>query len=205
LAGTHDLDARQWYHNNTGASVDGQVGRVGADIGSLKAWDIAPGDRKRVILTNDVGIYTEHVDLKDQIWVNEEEDLTNGIDDDQNGYVDDCKGYDFADDDNNPDPSSLPELEDSGSPCLRWHATMIAELAGAQGNNDNGIVGVNWNVSFMNVKKHRDSSCVSTTSRSIESVLYGADNGSDVVSMSFSSSTITRPLKQPCRKPDATA
>jgi serine protease len=40
----------------------------------------------------------------------------------------------------------------------------------------------------MNVKKHRDSSCVSTTSRSIESVLYAADNGADVVSMSFSSS-----------------
>ncbi len=183
-----DLDPRQWYHNNTGATVDGQAGRPGADIGSLKAWDIAPGSRRRVILINDVGIYTEHVDLKDQIWVNEDEDCTNCIADDQNGYVDDCKGYDFADDDNNPDPYSLPELKENGSPCLRWHATMIAGLAGAQGNNDAGIVGVNWNVSFMNVKKHRDSSCVSTTSRSIESVLYAADNGADVVSMSFSSS-----------------
>ncbi len=185
----NDLDARQWYHRNTGQTLDGQRGSEGADIGSEKAWDISGGDRRRVILINDVGVYTEHVDLKDQIWVNEDEDCSNGVDDDQNGYVDDCQGYDFADDDNDPDPSSLPETKSDGSNCLRWHATMIAGLAGAHGDNDAGIVGVNWNVSFMNVKKHRDSSCVSTTSRSIEAVLYAADNGADVVSMSFSSST----------------
>lgn len=188
-AAPNDLDARQWYHDNTGQSVDGQAGLQGADIGSLKAWDITPGDQRRIILINDVGVYTQHVDLKDQIWVNEDEDCTNGIDDDQNGYVDDCHGYDFGDDDNDPDPSSLPEFKEDGSDCLRWHATMIAGLAAARGNNDAGIVGVNWNVSIMNVKKHRDSSCVATTSRSIEAVLYAADNGADVVSMSFSSST----------------
>ena len=60
------------------------------------------------------------------IWVNEDEDCENGVDDDANGYVDDCRGYDFADDDNDPDPSSLPYLKESGDPCLRWHATMIA-------------------------------------------------------------------------------
>ncbi|MCA9555744.1 MAG: S8 family serine peptidase, partial [Myxococcales bacterium] len=191
-----DLDARQWYHENTGQTLDNVAGTEGADIGSLDAWDFSVGDRRRVILINDVGVYTQHQDLKDQIWTNEDEDCTNGVDDDGNGYVDDCHGFDFGDDDNDPDPSSLPETKSDGSDCLRWHATMIAGLAGAQGNNGVGIVGVNWNVSFMNVKKHRDSTCVSTTTRSIEAVLYAVDNGADVISMSFSDSDYNATFEQ---------
>lgn len=192
----NDLDARQWYHENTGQRLDNVTGTPGADIGSLDAWGFSVGERRRVILINDVGVYTQHVDLKDQLWVNEDEDCTNGVDDDANGYIDDCRGWDFGDNDNDPDPSSLPEKQSDGDDCLRWHATMIAGLAGAQGNNGQGIVGVNWNVAFMNVKKHRDESCVSTTSRSIEAVLYAIDNGADVVSMSFSDSDYNATFEQ---------
>lgn len=184
-----DIDIGQWYHHNTGQRIDGFDGVVGADIGSIDAWDVATGSNDLVILISDVGLYPQHVDLVDQIWVNDDEDCSNGIDDDGNGYVDDCRGFDFGDDDNDPTPLSLPEYKDSGSDCPKWHATMIAGLAGARGNNDQGVVGINWNVSFMNVKKHRDSSCVSTTSRTIESVTYAIDNGADVISMSFNSST----------------
>ncbi len=103
--------------------------------------------------------------------------------------MDDCRGFDFADDDNDPSPLTLPELKDDGSDCLKWHATMIAGLAGARGDNGTGVAGVSWKVSLMNVKKHRDSTCQSTTTRSVESIMYAIDNGANVISMSFSSSS----------------
>lgn len=185
----NDVDIGQWYHHNTGQRIDGVDGVIGADIGSIDAWDITTGSQDMVILIADVGLYPQHVDLADQIWVNDDEDCTNGVDDDGNGYVDDCRGYDFGDEDNDPTPITLPEYKSSGSTCPKWHASMIAGLAGARGNNDQGVAGINWNVSFMNVKKHRDSSCVSTTSRTIEAVTYAIDNGANVISMSFNSST----------------
>lgn len=191
-----DLDTRQWYHANTGQPVDGVRGVEGADLGSLDAWDVTTGSEEMIILINDSGIYPDHVDLRDQIWVNADEDCTNGVDDDGNGYVDDCRGYDFGNDDNDPDPTTLPFEQDDGDACLRWHGSMIAGLAGARGGNGAGIAGVNWKVSFMNIKKHRDSSCVSTTSRSIEAVLYAMDNGAHVVSMSFSSSNYNATFEQ---------
>ena len=43
----------------------------------------------------DSGVDIEHEDLKGQIWVNEDEIPNNGIDDDNNGYIDDVHGWNF--------------------------------------------------------------------------------------------------------------
>jgi cell wall-associated protease len=43
----------------------------------------------------DSGIDIDHEDLKDILWVNEDEIPANGIDDDKNGYVDDVNGWNF--------------------------------------------------------------------------------------------------------------
>ncbi|MEO0473713.1 MAG: S8 family serine peptidase [Bacteroidota bacterium] len=50
---------------------------------------------KVVVAIIDSGVDVEHEDLKDNIWVNEDEIPGNGIDDDNNGYVDDVHGWNF--------------------------------------------------------------------------------------------------------------
>ena len=202
-AAPNDLDPRQWYHQNTGQVFEDWSGAPGADLRSLDAWDIATGDRELVILVVDIGIHPEHQDLRGQLWQNPREICGNGIDDDDNGYVDDCAGWDFGDDDPDPDPRTLPETNSNDGTCLRWHASMIAGLAGARGNDGVGMAGVNWDVRLMNVKKHRDASCLSATSRSIEAIAYGIDNGAHVLAMSFSGSTYNATFEEVLQEAEA--
>ena len=70
-----------------------------------------------------------HTDLKDQLWINEEEIPNNGIDDDLNGYVDDIHGYDFV----NLSPDVIGE---------DIHGTHVAGISIAKNKNNNGISGV---------------------------------------------------------------
>ena len=48
-----------------------------------------------VVAIIDSGVDIEHEDLRDVIWVNENEIPNNNIDDDNNGYVDDVHGWNF--------------------------------------------------------------------------------------------------------------
>lgn len=48
-----------------------------------------------VVAVIDSGIDVEHKDLQGKIWVNEDEVPNNGIDDDNNGYIDDIHGWNF--------------------------------------------------------------------------------------------------------------
>lgn len=50
---------------------------------------------KVVVAVIDSGVDIEHEDLRDIIWTNEDEIAGNGIDDDNNGYVDDVHGWNF--------------------------------------------------------------------------------------------------------------
>lgn len=185
----NDLVNLQWYHQNTGQVIDGVAGTAGADLGSVDAWDVTAGARSRIVAILDVGLYAQHLDLGPNIWSNTDEVCGNGLDDDANGYVDDCVGRDVGEDDNDPTPLTMPEMRTDGSDCLRWHATFIAGLAGAVGNNGGGIAGTAWQVSLMNVKRHIDSTCRSTTARTVEAVYYAIDNGAEALGMSFSSSS----------------
>jgi subtilisin family serine protease len=48
-----------------------------------------------IVAVIDSGVDIEHEDLKDVLWVNEDEIPGNNIDDDKNGYVDDVHGWNF--------------------------------------------------------------------------------------------------------------
>jgi subtilisin family serine protease len=48
-----------------------------------------------VVAIIDSGVDIEHEDLQGRIWVNEDEIAGNGIDDDNNGYIDDVHGWNF--------------------------------------------------------------------------------------------------------------
>ena len=111
----------------------------GGDISAPEAWSRAIGSRDVIVAVIDTGIDYNHVDLKENMWVNIGEIPTNGVDDDGNGFVDDVYGYDFFNE--NGDPA-----DDHG------HGTHVAGTIGAVGNNRVGVVGVNWRVRLMALK-----------------------------------------------------
>ncbi len=51
--------------------------------------------KKVIVAIIDSGVDTDHEDIKDNVWVNEDEIPNNGIDDDKNGYIDDVHGWSF--------------------------------------------------------------------------------------------------------------
>lgn len=128
-----------WGLNNTGQTG----GTPDADIDAPEAWDITTGDHNVVIAVIDSGLDMAHPDIAANVWTNPGEIAGNGIDDDNNGYIDDVHGWDFSGGDNDPSPA--------GGGCL-GHGTHTAGTIGAVGNNGVGISGVNWTVQIMPLK-----------------------------------------------------
>ena len=104
-------------------------------------WDqYTTGDGSQVIAILDTGVDYNHPDLEANTWINEAElNGVAGFDDDENGYIDDIRGWDFINIDNAP-------LDDN------MHGTHVAGIAGAVGNNGIGIAGAAWNVKLMPIK-----------------------------------------------------
>lgn len=129
----------QWQYRNTGQAG----GNEGADFNILPAWDITtggvtPNGDTIVICVIDNGIDDDHEDLAPNLWINQDEIPENGLDDDNNGYVDDYRGWNTANDNNNI----------SGGP----HGTSVAGIIGARGNNAVGVAGTNWTTKLMIVR-----------------------------------------------------
>ena len=135
--------AGQWGLENTGQPVGFTPGTPGADIGAREAWAVSHGSSQVTVGIVDTGIDLSHPDLAANLWVNPGENCpgcrNDGVDNDGNGYVDDWRGWDFANGDNDPS-------DDNG------HGTHVAGIAGAIGANGIGVAGVSWNLRLMPLK-----------------------------------------------------
>lgn len=133
---------QQWHLKNTGQNG----GVIGADIKAEQAWDLATGGNTTqndeiVLCVIDDGIDENHPDFAGNIWVNKHEIPNNGIDDDNNGYIDDYKGWNtFTDND---------KLLDFPSGNYGSHGSQVAGMLGAVGNNGTGVSGINWKAKIM--------------------------------------------------------
>ena len=142
-----------------------------ADIDAPEAWDVGIGNNSVVVAVIDSGVDYNHPDLTNQMWSNPNEIPGNGRDDDGNGFIDDVRGWDFADNDNNP-------IDEHN------HGTHVAGVIGAQTNNARGVAGINWNVQIMALK-FMNAQGAGSTSAAIQAIDYAVANGALVSNNSW--------------------
>lgn len=149
-------------------------------IDAPEAWDQATGSHEVVVAVLDAGVDTDHIDLQGNLWTNTAEVAGNNVDDDGNGFIDDVHGWDFVDHDNSVEPDvSLEANIEAVS-----HGTLISGMIGALGNNEEGVTGINWNVSIMPVRM-LDLFGSGTSVDASSAVDYAVANGADVINLSF--------------------
>jgi subtilisin family serine protease len=170
----------QWGLRNDGTNPPNHPGTADADIDAPEAWDIETGDSSVIVAMLDTGIDWDHPDLSARIWNNADETV-NGVDDDGNGYIDDIRGWDFANNDNNP-------IDDHG------HGTVNAGIVGANTNNGVGVAGVDWHCKIMAVKV-LNQNMWGLYSWWASGLKYAADNGAKVISMSMGGTSSSQTLK----------
>jgi len=155
----------------------GSWGQPYDDLWGLKnihadlAWDRGNGQGVMVAVV-DTGIDYNHTDLAANVWTNAAEgNGLPGVDDDQNGFVDDLRGWDFAYGDNNP-------ADGNG------HGTHVAGTIAAVGNNALGVIGVAYGSRVMGVKG-LDNNGSGPFSALSNAIVYAAQNGADVINNSW--------------------
>src|SRR6266540_429935 len=156
-------------------------------------WGVSTGSRNVVVGVIDTGVDFGHPDLAPTMWINPGEDCpgcrANGVDDDGNGYVDDWRGWDFVNHDNDP-------FDDAG------HGTHVAGTIGAAGNNGIGISGVNWNVSIMALK-FLSASGTGSTADAVSAILYASAEGAVVTNNSWGGEDFSQALRDAIAAADA--
>ena len=154
--------------------------RTGMDVSS--AYDSLPNkDAQEVIVAVvDTGVDHNHEDLKDIMWTNEDEIPANGIDDDNNGYIDDIHGINTL----VRDAQGRATMNTMAS---HWHGTHVAGTIAATQNNGLGIAGVANNVKIMAIRTVPDDSD-ELDSNIVEAYKYAAKNGAKVINCSFGKS-----------------
>jgi serine protease len=161
--------AEQWAWKNTLTNVNPL-----ADVRATLAWDKSHGRFSVVVADIDTGVDYTHPDLALNIWTNPGEAGTlcsNGIDDDGDGFVDDCRGWNVYANTNDP-------MDDNG------HGTHTSGTIGARTNNALGVAGANWDVQIMPLK-FTDATGAGTTAGAIEALQYAVAHGATISNNSW--------------------
>ena len=195
------LYGEQWALNNIGQGCRSVIripgyendtlgiiyGSPDADIDFQEVYDNPPDQTETaVVAIIDTGVDTDHPDLVGRIWTNPGEIPDNGLDDDHNGYIDDVHGWDFS-----GGSLSLPPIEDNDITDPHGHGTHCSGIVAAVTDNLNGIAGINYDCRIMGLKFYPNM----FTSFAARAIIYAADNGADVISMSWGTPWVTSVLE----------
>jgi subtilisin family serine protease len=186
----------QWHYRNYGLAPNYAAG---ADVNLFTAWEVTRGDPGVIVAVIDGGVDFRHPDLAANMWVNEaERDGVDGVDDDNNGHVDDLHGWRFdyivAGD----------TLLVAGEILPMDHGTHCAGIIAAVNNNGTGGCGVAGGdgsgngVRLMSCQTFVPDSTGDpyidnlSTRKADEAWVYAADNGAVIASCSFTSASLSQ-------------
>jgi len=201
----------QWWLENTGtytkADPSGSSYKItsteGIDIDAEEGWPLYKsaigGAHEVTVAIIDTGIDYRHEDLKDAMWINEDEIPDNGIDDDHNGYVDDIYGWDFYNDEasvchyiENDDGTYAADPNDRDD-----HGTHIAGIIVARANNQTAISGIAryLHTRVMALKIHGGPDRKGSVSDAVKAIRYAQSKGASVCNISWGSYTASSALE----------
>lgn len=144
-------------------------------INAYTAWDTQMGDPNVVIGIVDTGTDWDHPDLTNQIKYNTADPI-NGIDDDADGYTDNYRGWDMADNDN--DPMVAPN-------GVQTHGSHVSGCAAAQTDNNTGVASPGFNCKFLPVKTSKNSDLNAYLTSGYQGIVYAADHGCSIINCSW--------------------
>jgi len=167
------------------------------------AWNYTTGNNEIIVGVIDSGIHFGHPDLQTNIFINPGEIPDNGIDDDDNGYIDDWHGWDFTD---------APELaymasgdyigQDNDPSDELHHGAHVSGIIAADTNNDLGISGICWNTKILPIR------CGFQTiggmggylqdDDAAAGIIYAADMGASVINCSWGSPSFSQIIADAC-------
>ncbi len=150
-----------------------------AGMNVTEAYDKLPSASAEevIVAVVDTGVDHNHEDLKDIMWTNEKEIAGNGIDDDNNGYIDDIHGINTL----VRDAQGNATMDTMAG---HWHGTHVSGTIAATQNNGIGITGVASNVKIMAIRTVPDDAD-ELDSNIVEAYKYAAKNGARLINCSF--------------------
>ena len=179
-------------------------------IQANRAWDLTTGSNATTVAVIDTGFALNHEELAskwqtnsgevgttqsgDSCWTGTPADKqTNACDDDQNGYTDDWRGYDFFYADNSPMAGEINPTGDGTQ-----HGTSVAGVIAAAANNAKGSAGIDQQTKIMPLQVFSDNGAATTTDL-VAAVEYATNNGADVINLSLGANGYDAPLLEAIR------
>ena len=162
----------QWALQNIGQEVNGKIGNANADINWIKAMQIYNPQKQIGVSVIDSGVAMDHPEINLRLGGKVlEQNGISGVDDDNNGLVDDTIGWDFVDWDNRPED-------------LNGHGTLVAGIISANPTNGEGITGIAPD-SFIIPLRVFDETGGATDEQIILAAAYGVMNGARILNLSL--------------------
>ncbi|MCD4797343.1 MAG: S8 family serine peptidase, partial [Candidatus Cloacimonetes bacterium] len=166
-----------------------------------QAWNYTTGNEEIIVGVIDSGLHFDHPDLQNNIYYNANEIPDDGIDNDNNGYIDDYRGWDFVD---APELNSIAfgdytERDNDPSDDLN-HGTHVSGIIAADTNNNEGICGICWNIKLLVIRAGFKSlyGGYLQDDDAAAGIIYAADMGADIINLSWGDVNFSQIIADAC-------